>query len=113
MKRSTSSGEQLGTGLSELHIGPGFVHPQPAARDGELKTGAIFGRAAAMREQERPVDFLNVNASVLDGLNGAGDFQQLTGGLLGISKWSIGGELHLACCPACDGSFSPRAHIEY
>jgi hypothetical protein len=62
MKRSSiSSGEQLGAGLSKLHIGPGFVHPQPAAGDGELKTDAIFGRAAAFLEQKRAVDLLDVD----------------------------------------------------
>jgi hypothetical protein len=61
-------------------------------RDGEAR--AVFGRAAAMREQERPVDFLNVNAAVLDGLNGAGDLKQLARGLFGIGERSIGGVFH-------------------
>jgi hypothetical protein len=44
-----------------------------------------------MREQGRPVDFLNVNAAVLDGLNGAGDLKQLARGLFGIGERSISG----------------------
>jgi hypothetical protein len=39
--------------------------PQPAAIDREFETSAVFGRAAVMRKQERPVDLLNVKASSL------------------------------------------------
>src|SRR6202795_3783247 len=95
MKRSsTSSGEQLGTGLGELHVGPGFVHPQPTAGDGKLETSAVFGRTAAFFEQEWPVDLLNVDSTVLDGVSGNGDLKQLACGLFRIGKWSVGGELH-------------------
>src|ERR1700736_1044646 len=94
MKRSTSSGEQLAAGLGEPHERPGFVHPQPTARDGKLETCAVFGRTAAFFEQEGTVDFLDVDPAVLDGFGGGGDFKQLACRLFRIGKWSVGGELH-------------------
>lgn len=32
------------------------MHPEPAALDRELEAGAVFGRAALMFRQKRPVD---------------------------------------------------------
>jgi hypothetical protein len=42
-----SSGEQLGAGVGEFDVGPGFVSPQPALRDRTLDASAVFGRTAA------------------------------------------------------------------
>ena len=39
---------------------PGVLHQQPAVINGELYTGAVFGRAGAIAEQKRPVDFLRL-----------------------------------------------------
>jgi hypothetical protein len=64
--------------------------PEPALGDRQLEPGAIFGRAAALLEQERPVDLLDVDAAVLDGLDGVGDLQQLARGGFRISEQSIG-----------------------
>lgn len=71
--RRTPSGEQLGPGRGEFHIGARLVQPQPAALDRELKPGAVFGRAAAFLEQERSVDFLDVDSAVLHRLYRVGD----------------------------------------
>jgi hypothetical protein len=70
------------------------VPPQPTLREGEGEARAVFGRAAAMRKQERPVDFLYVNAAVLDSLDSIRDLKQLAGGLLGIGERSISGVFH-------------------
>jgi hypothetical protein len=71
------------------------VFPQPAARDRELEACAVFGRTAAVGEQERPVQLLNMNAAVLYGLGRVGDLQQqLARGLLGIRVGSVGAKLH-------------------
>jgi hypothetical protein len=68
--------------------------PQPAARDGKLEAGTVFGRTATFFEQEGPVDLLNVDPAVLDGFGGVGDLKQLACGLFRIGEWSVGGEFH-------------------
>jgi hypothetical protein len=35
---------------------------QPAAGDGEIKPGLVFGRASLVLEQKRPIDQFDVNA---------------------------------------------------
>src|ERR1700681_4324440 len=94
IRSPTSSGEQLGAGLGKLHIGPGFVHPQPAAGDGELDAGAIFGRTATFLKQKRPVDLLNVDPAVLDRLDRVGDLKQLARGFFRVGERSLGGIFH-------------------
>jgi hypothetical protein len=60
------------------------VLPKPAAIDRELEAGAILGRAAFVIEQERAVDKLNKDASVLHRLDRIGDLKKLARG--GISE---------------------------
>jgi hypothetical protein len=62
-----SSGEQLGAGVGEFDVGPGFVSPQPALRDCALDAGAVFGRTAAGGEKGA-IDPLNIDAAVSWGL---------------------------------------------
>jgi hypothetical protein len=50
------------------------------------------GRAAFL--QKCPVDLLDVDAAVLDGLGRVGDLQQLTGGLFGVGERAVSGVLH-------------------
>ena len=69
---SLPSGKHLGAGLSELHIGPAFVHPQKATGYGEFHARGVFGRLTAMFVKERPVDFLDVNPAVLNRLDRVG-----------------------------------------
>jgi hypothetical protein len=45
------SGEQLGTGRRELHIGPEIVPPQPAQRDRSRRRGSVLIRRAALFEK--------------------------------------------------------------
>ena len=68
--------------------------PQPAFGDRQLQPGAIFGRAATLLEQERPVDLLDVDPAVLDRLDGVGDLEDLARGLLGVGEGSISGVFH-------------------
>ena len=68
--------------------------PQPTLREGEGEPGAIFGRAATLLEQERPVDLLDVDPAVLDRLDGVGDLEDLARGLLGVGEGSISGVFH-------------------
>ena len=87
------SGEQLSAGRREGHEGPGFVHLEPAALDRELEARAVLGRAAAVAEQKRLVDFLDVDAA-LNGLDRVGDFEDAARGLLWIGKGARGSVFH-------------------
>jgi hypothetical protein len=78
--------EQIRAGLGHLHIGAALVLPQPPAVDRKLETGAVFGRAALVLKQKRPVDQFDQDASVLDGLNGVGDLHQLLRGGFSIGE---------------------------
>jgi hypothetical protein len=40
------------------------VHLEPAAVDCEFESRAVFGRAAAVMEEKRLVDFLDVDAAL-------------------------------------------------
>jgi hypothetical protein len=91
-----SSGEQLGAGVGEFDVGPGFVSPQPALRDRALDAGAVFGRTAAGGEKGA-IDPLNIDAAVLDGFRGVGDLDQLSDGGFRITERSGLGELHGLC----------------
>jgi hypothetical protein len=65
--------------------------PESASRDGQREPSAIFGRASTFLEQEGPVELLNVDPAVLDGLYRVRDLQQLARSLLWIGERSVGG----------------------
>jgi len=69
------------------------VHRQPAAIDGELHSGAVFGWAAAISEQKRLVDFLDVDAA-LNRFDRIGDLENPARGLLWIGKGARGSVFH-------------------
>ena len=77
-----SSGEQLGAGRREGDESSGVVHLQPAALDREFKARAVPGRAAAVSEKKRFVDFLDVDAP-LKRLNGVRDLEDPARGFSG------------------------------
>ena len=77
---SFSTSEQFGARLRDLHVCAVLVHPEPAAFNGQPDPGAVLRRRAALLEQQRLVDLLDVNAAVLDGLNRLGDLKDFEGG---------------------------------
>src|ERR1700751_2257880 len=58
------------TSLGELHVGPALVQPEPAVGDGALKARLVFRRRALVLIQERPVDLLDIDATILHRLKG-------------------------------------------
>jgi hypothetical protein len=73
------------------------VRLEPAALDREFEARAVLGRAAAVTEEKRLVDFLNVDAP-LNRLDRIGDFEDAARGLLWIGK-GAGGEVYFIRCP--------------
>jgi hypothetical protein len=65
------------------------VRLEPAALDREFEARAILGWAAAVTEEKRLVDFLNVDAP-LNRLDRIGDFEDAARGLLWIGKGAGG-----------------------
>ena len=88
-----SSGEQLGPGGRELHIGSGIVPQQSAERDRAGESGAELVRSAALLKKGA-VDKLNEDAAVMDRLDRVGDLHQLAGGGVGISEIARFDEFH-------------------
>jgi hypothetical protein len=70
--------------LRKFEIGPAFVHYNPATLNGPLEAGTVLRRRAFDLKQERPVDLLDVNATILYRLNAAADLYQLARGGLGV-----------------------------
>src|SRR3984957_3327863 len=89
------SREEICTLLRELHIDPGFVLPEPALGNRKLQASDVFGRAASS-PQEGFVDFLDVNAAVLNGFDRVGDLDQLAGSLFRIRIGAFSGKFHQA-----------------
>jgi hypothetical protein len=69
------------------------VQPKPALGDGSIKSRSIFGNAGALSE-ERGIDTLDVNASVLGSLRRIGDLDQLARAGVGIGELALSGEFH-------------------
>jgi len=85
--------------LSEPHIRPALVHPQPAALDRELEAGAVFGQGALELGQERPVDLLDVDAAVLHWLEGVGSSSSLRAATSGSAYERSGTNFIWYLCP--------------
>jgi hypothetical protein len=75
-----------------VNVSAGPVHLEPAVRDRELHAGAVLGRAAAVPKQEGAIDLLDVNATVLDRLNGVGNLQYLARRILRVGVGAISGQ---------------------
>ena len=69
---TSASGEQLRARRREGDESPWTRASEPAAFDCEFEARAVLSRAAAVTEQERLVDFLDVDAA-LNGLDRVGD----------------------------------------
>ena len=82
---ATASSKQRRTAVGEPHIGAALVLPEPALRNGAGDPGAEILAAAASR-QKRRVDALDVNPTVLRGLDAVRDFDKLARGDVGSAK---------------------------
>jgi hypothetical protein len=81
---------------------------EPAALDREFEARAVFGRAAAVTEEKRLVDCLDVDAP-LNRLDRICDLEDPARGFFRVGKKSVGGVLHAAAL----SSFSaPRANAK-
>jgi hypothetical protein len=76
---SCFSGEQIGAGRRELHVGSGVVYFQPAPFNGELQSGAVLRRGAPVDVQEWAVDPLDIDPAILNWFEGVRVFQQTAG----------------------------------
>ena len=66
------------------------VHLEPVALDREFQACTVFGRTAAVTEQKRLVDFLDVDAA-LNGLDRVGDFEDAARGFfwVRVRTWHV------------------------
>ena len=64
------------------------MHREPAALQRQLHARAVLCRAALALEEERAVDHLDVDATILHRLAGAGDLDDAARGLLGVGVWA-------------------------
>ena len=53
------------------------MHPQETALDCELHAGVVLGRQTPVIEQKRTIDLLDMDTTVLNGFDGAGDLKEL------------------------------------
>jgi hypothetical protein len=86
------SGEQIGAGRRELHVGSGLVQFQPAPFNGELQAGAVFRGCAFIAEQERAVDLLDIDPAILNRFKSVCVLQQSARGLLRVGVGAVGGQ---------------------
>lgn len=76
------SGEQPRAGRRQLYVGATLVKYESALLDRIFEARAIFRRRGLVAKPERPVDLLDVDAAILDGLKCLGVFHQASGGSL-------------------------------
>jgi len=86
-------GKHLRAVVGEPHVSPALVAPNPTESNGALDSGAEVIGAAASR-QKRLVDPLDVDASVLYGLDTVRDLDELARGDIRISEGMALDELH-------------------
>jgi hypothetical protein len=67
---------------------------QPAILDRALEAGLVFRRGGALDIEHRIIQLLNVNAAVLDRLDGIGKLDDLARGDLGIGVAAGLSKLH-------------------
>jgi hypothetical protein len=72
-------GEQVRARLGKPDVGSRAVQRQPATVDRQLERGAVFVGTALKLKQKRPVDLLDIDATVLNGIDRVGDLDQLAG----------------------------------
>ena len=65
------------------------MHPEPAAPDRKVEASPVFGRRAALLEEERAVDQFNVDPSVLHRFYGVGNLEDFASCSFGIGVGAI------------------------
>jgi hypothetical protein len=88
--RSLPSGEQIGAGRRELHVGSGLMQFQPAPFNGELEAGTVFRGCAFIAEQERAIELLDIDPAILNRFESVCVLQQSARGLLRVG---VGGSV--------------------
>ena len=88
----SASGEQIGAGRRELHVGSAVMHFQPAPFNGELQAGAVLRGRALVAEQEGAVEFLDIDPAILNWFEGVCVLQEATGGFVRVGEGSVGGQ---------------------
>src|ERR1700674_5372210 len=83
------------------------MEDEPAAGDRQIEASLVFGRAALVFAEERPVDQLDEDAAVLRRLDRGGDLDQPARGFSWIAVGAIGGEFHQSV-PILAGAKCPR-----
>jgi hypothetical protein len=68
------------------------VHHKPPALDPELEAGAVFRRRRLETEQHRPVEQLDMDPAVLDGLGRLGELDPLARGGFRVQVGAGSGE---------------------
>lgn len=64
--------------VEEPHVSAALVQLKPAALDRHLDACSELRAAAAVLVHEQPVDLFDMDAAVLDGVDGGGELNQLT-----------------------------------
>ena len=83
---------QISAGRRELNKCSAVMNFQPAPFDREFQAGAVLSRSASVHIQERTVDFLDIDPTILNGFEGVRMLQEATGGLNRIGKGSVGSQ---------------------
>ena len=71
--------KQILADLGEAYKRTALVRIKPARGDREIKPGLVFGRRGLQLKQHRTIDQLDMNAPVLDRLDGMGESQAACG----------------------------------
>ena len=103
-------GEQVRAALRQPHERAAVVHFQPAQANGTIEALRVFRRRALVAEQERAVEFLDVDPAILHWLEGVGVLHQAAGGFVRIGIGSVGDELHQARPRSC-AFITPRCEL--
>jgi hypothetical protein len=87
--RCQPSGEQIGAGGGELHVGSALRQFQPAAGDSEIQASAVFRGRALVAEQERAVELFDIDAAILNRFESRRMLHQPARGFLGIVERAV------------------------
>ena len=106
-------GEEVGPALRQSYKCPAIVKFQPAQANRAIEARRVFRRRRFVAEQERAIEFLNVDAAFLDRFEGLRVLHQAAGGFLWIAIRAIGGDLIRFGLYFSESFFSPRIAARY